>query len=223
MAIDGLGPALIKQLVERGLVKSPADLYRLTREDLVGLERMGEKSAANLLAAIEASKERPWDRLLFGLGIRFVGSRVAQILAGHFPNLRALMASGEEELTAIPEIGPKVAASIRRFFAEPQNQGVVDALEAAGVNIGGKEKKEEGGSKPLAGKAFVLTGTLTRFTRSEAKELLEGLGAQVRGSVSAKTDYVVVGANPGSKLAKARELGIPLLTEEEFERLLADG
>jgi len=221
MAIDGLGPALIRQLVERGLVKNPADLYRLTREDLVGLERMGEKSAANLLAAIEASKKRPWDRLLFGLGIRYVGSRMAQLLAGHYPSLRALMAAGEEELTAIPEIGPKVAASIVRFFAEPQNQAVIAALEKAGVNTGGKGEEREAGPKPLAGKAFVLTGTLARFTRSEAKELLESLGAQVRGSVSAKTDYVVVGANPGSKLTRARELGIPVLTEEEFEKLLA--
>ena len=221
MAIDGLGPALIRQLVERGLVKTPADLYRLTREDLVGLERMGEKSAANLLAAIEASKKRPWDRLLFGLGIRYVGSRMAQLLAGHYPSLRALMGAGEEELTAIPEIGPKVAASIVRFFAEPQNQAVIAALEKAGVNTGGKGEEREAGPKPLAGKAFVLTGTLARFTRSEAKELLESLGAQVRGSVSAKTDYVVVGANPGSKLTRARELGIPVLTEEEFEKLLA--
>jgi DNA ligase (NAD+) len=222
MAIDGLGPSLIKQLVKRGLVKSPADLYRLTRDDLLGLERMGEKSAANLLTAIEASKDKPWDRLLFGLGIRFVGSRVARILADHFPNLQALMAAGEEELKAIPEIGPKVAASIRRFFAEPQNQLVIKGLEEAGVNSGGKEEQGETRSQPLAGKAFVLTGTLAGFTRSEAKELLEGLGAQVRGSVSAKTDYVVVGANPGSKLDKARELGIPVLTEEEFEVMLAE-
>ncbi|HHY36982.1 MAG TPA: NAD-dependent DNA ligase LigA, partial [Firmicutes bacterium] len=128
---------------------------------------------------------------------------------------------GEEELTAIPEIGPKVAASIVRFFAEPQNQAVIAALEKAGVNTGGKGEEREAGPKPLAGKAFVLTGTLARFTRSEAKELLESLGAQVRGSVSAKTDYVVVGANPGSKLTRARELGIPVLTEEEFEKLLA--
>jgi len=221
MDIDGLGPALIKQLVERGLVQSPADLYSLDREELLELERMGEKSANKLLRALKESKERPYDRLLFGLGIRFVGSRVAQILASKFASLAELMAAGEEELMAIPEIGPKVAASVRRFFAEPRNRRVVAGLLAAGVNSGAAGQGE-GEPQPLAGKAFVLTGSLSRYTRGEASRLIERLGGQVRGSVSRKTDYVVAGSDPGGKLDRARELGVPILTEEDFVQLLEE-
>lgn len=221
MDIDGLGPALIKQLVERGLVQSPADLYSLDREELLELERMGEKSANKLLRALKESKERPYDRLLFGLGIRFVGSRVAQILASKFASLAELMAAGEEELMAIPEIGPKVAASVRRFFAEPRNRRVVAGLLAAGVNSGAAGQGE-GEPQPLAGKAFVLTGSLSRYTRGEASLLIERLGGQVRGSVSRKTDYVVAGSDPGGKLDRARELGVPILTEEDFVQLLEE-
>jgi DNA ligase (NAD+) len=221
MNIDGLGPALISQLTEKGLVKNPADLYGLTLEQLLQLERVGEKSAQNLLAAIAESKQNPWDRLLFGLGIRFVGSRVAQILAEHFPDLQALMAAREEDLLAIPEIGPQIAASIVSFFAEPQNRSVVAALQEYGVNMGNNKEEKAAETLPLAGKTFVLTGSLAKHSRSEATALLQKLGARVVGSVSKNVDYVVAGEKPGSKLERAQSLGVKILTEQEFSDLLA--
>jgi DNA ligase (NAD+) len=219
MDIRGLGRALVEQLVEKGLVRNVADLYRLKAEDLVRLERMGPKSAANLLREIEASKKRDLGRLIFALGIRHIGERAGKVLAAHFGSLARLMAATAEELTAIPEIGPKMAASLRTFFSEPRNRQVVEALVSAGVNAVAQTATPGGG--PLAGKVFVLTGALKGYTREEATARIEALGGRVASSVSRRTDYVVAGENPGSKFEKARELGIRILNEDEFNRLLA--
>ncbi|BCV25426.1 MAG TPA: NAD-dependent DNA ligase LigA [Firmicutes bacterium] len=217
--IDGLGPALINLLLERGLIKDVADLYHLQAEELAELPRFGAKSAANLLAALAASKTRSWDRLLYALGIRYVGATVAKTLAAHFPDLRSLMAAGREELTAIPGVGEKVAASLVDFFAEPRNRETIERLAAAGLNMSGRRRERAG---PLSGKTFVLTGTLAGFTRSEAQAAIEERGGRVTGSVSRATDYVVAGEKPGSKLDKARALGVPVLSEEEFKKLLEE-
>ena len=218
MDIRGLGRALVEQLVEKGLVKTVADIYTLKREVLAGLERMGPKSAANLLSEIEASKKKDLSRLIFALGIRHIGERAGKVLAGRFGSLERLMAATEEQLTAVQEIGPKMAASIRSFFTEPRNRAVIKELAEAGVNIRSYDTGAAAG--PLAGKVFVLTGTLAGFTRDEAAERIESLGGRVASSVSRRTDYVVVGENPGSKFDKARELGVTILDEEGFNRLL---
>ncbi|NHM28288.1 NAD-dependent DNA ligase LigA [Desulfofundulus sp. TPOSR] len=219
MDIAGLGPAVIGQLLAAGLVRDPADLYTLRLEDLVPLERLGKKSAQNLLEAIEKSKSNPLYRLIFALGIRHVGERAARILAQRFGSLDRLSRATYEELVAIPEIGPKIAESVITFFAQEQNRRVLEKLAAAGVNTR-QEPEEEPGDKPLAGKVFVLTGSLSHFTRQEAQELIERLGGRVSSSVSRKTDYVVVGENPGSKYDRALALGIPILREEDFRRLV---
>ncbi len=217
MNIDGMGDALVNQLTARGLVGNVADIYRLTKADLLSLERMGDKSAQNVLDEIAASKKLPFERVIYGLGIRFVGERTAQFLAEHFGSMDALMDAGEEELEQVEEVGPRIAGSIREFFAEPKNRELVKRLREAGLTLSGKKK--ERGTK-LAGKTFVLTGTLVRHTRDGAKKLIEDLGGRVAGSVSKKTDYVVAGNDAGSKLDKARDLGIPVLGEEELEALL---
>ena len=217
MDIMGLGPAIIGQLLDRGLVRDPADLYGLRFEDLVNLERMGPKSSENLLAAIAKSKENPLHRLLYALGIRHVGERAAKILAGRFGTLERLMRAGYEELVEIPEIGPKMAESVVSFFAEEKNREIIKKLAAFGVNM--REGEGAAQQKPLAGKTFVLTGALQRYTRQQAQDLIESLGGRVSSSVSKKTDYVVVGEDPGSKYEKAVALGVKILREEEFERL----
>jgi len=217
MDIDGLGEALVDQLVDRGLVKSVADLYALTQEDLIHLERMGEKSAANLLASIEASKQRPLARVLSGLGIPFVGERTAQILADTFGSLDAIMRADEETLQRAEEVGPKVAQSIRHFFHEQRNRELVERLRAVGLRFT-QEKPKSGG--PLAGLTFVLTGTLPHMTREEAKARIEAAGGKVSGSVSRKTNYVVAGEEAGSKLEKARQLGVPVIDEARLLELL---
>ncbi|MBE3585718.1 MAG: NAD-dependent DNA ligase LigA [Thermoanaerobacter sp.] len=219
MDIAGLGPAVIGQLLAAGLVRDPADLYALRLEDLVPLERLGKKSAQNLLEAIEKSKSNPLYRLIFALGIRHVGERAARILARRFGSLDRLCRATREELLATPEIGPKIADSILTFFAQEQNRRVLEKLVAAGVNTR-EEVVDEPGYKPLAGKVFVLTGTLEHFTRQEARELIERLGGRVSSSVSRKTDYVVVGEEPGSKYERALALGIPILREEDFRRMV---
>jgi len=221
MDIRGLGRALVEQLVEKGLVKSVAEIYALEQKDLAELERMGPKSAANVLREIEASKKRDLSRLIFALGIRHVGERAGKLLAAHFGNLERLMTASEEELTAIPEIGPKMAASIRAFFAEPRNRTVIKQLVVAGVNTVSLEARAATG--PLAGKVFVLTGALEGFTRDEATVLIERLGGRVASSVSRRTDYVVAGEDPGSKYDRARKLGVTILNEEDFKRLLGEG
>jgi len=229
MDIDGMGDAIVAQLMASGKVKSLADLYRLAAEDLAPLElegekarrRLGGKVAARILENIEASKQKPLSRLIAGLGIPFVGERTAQFLAASFSSLDELMSADEERLMQVEEVGPKVASSIRRFFAEPHNRELVERLRQAGLNFRSAEKKVEGG--PLAGMTFVLTGTLPSLTREEATRLIESAGGKVAGSVSRKTSAVVAGAEPGSKLDKARELGIAVWDEAELRRRLAPG
>ncbi len=218
MNIEGMGDALVAQLTERGLVKNVADIYNLTKDDLLSLERMGEKSAQNILAEIEASKKLPLERVIFGLGIRFVGERTAQFLAEHFGSMDALITASQEELEDVNEVGPRIAESIHEFFAEARNRELVKRLREAGLMFAGK--KRERGTK-LAGKTFVLTGTLTKYTRDQAKKMIEDAGGRVSGSVSKKTDYVVAGSDAGSKLDKAKELGVSVIEEQEMEKLLA--
>ena len=217
MNIEGMGEALVNQLTERGLVKNVADIYRLTKADLLTLERMGDKSAQNVLDEIEASRKLSLERVIYGLGIRFVGERTAEFLAAHFGSLDDLMKASVEELQEVNEVGPRIAESIHEFFAEPRNRDLVDKLRKAGLQFEGVKKQR--GTK-LAGKTFVLTGTLATYSRDEAKEMIEDAGGKVTGSVSKKTDYVVAGADPGSKLDKARELGVNVIGEKELEELV---
>ncbi len=217
MNIDGLGEALVNQLTERGLVKNVADLYKLKQDDLLQLERMGEKSADNVLAEIEASKKLPLERVIYGLGIRMVGERTAQFLAEHFGSLDAIMNAKAEELEEVNEVGPRIAESIVEFFSDEHNRKLVNDLRKAGLTFAGQKKIK--GTK-LAGKTFVLTGTLERHTRDEAKKMIEDAGGRVSGSVSKKTDYVVAGSDAGSKLDKARELKVNVIGEEELETLV---
>ncbi len=220
MDIAGLGPAVIGQLLAAGLVREPADLYSLRHEDLVALERLGPRSARNLLEAIEASKSNSLARLIFALGIRHVGERAAKVLAARYKSMEALMAAREEDLVAIPEIGPKIAAGIVGFFAGKENRWVLEKLVQAGVNTrDANDGTGEGG--PLSGKVFVLTGTLESFSRQEAREQVEKRGGKVASSVSHNTDYVVAGEKPGSKYEKAVALGIKVLNEGEFKEILA--
>lgn len=219
MDIEGLGERYVDQLLSLGLVTSVADLYQLTQKDLFRFERMGEKLAENLLTAIEQSKSRPLARLLFGLGIRHVGEHLAKVLAQQFGSLIALERASLDELRAIHEVGPQVAQSVVNFFASPRNREILDQLLAAGV-APQEEVKRSGG--PLAGKTFVFTGTLLRFGRKEAQERVEALGGRASGSVSKKTDYVVAGDEAGSKLEKAQELGVTVLSEDQFEQLLKE-
>jgi DNA ligase (NAD+) len=220
MDIEGLGEKLVDQLVERGLVHGVADLYDLTFEQVAGLERMGEKSAENLLSALEESKSTTLARFLYGLGIREVGEATARALAQHFGDLPAIMQADEETLQSVPDIGPVVARQIAAFFHEPHNRDVIGKLQAAGVHWPKAERRAR--AAPLAGKTFVLTGTLAAMTRDEAKGRLQALGAKVAGSVSAKTDYVVAGAEPGSKLDKAHTLNVAVLDERQFLELLGE-
>jgi len=217
MNIEGMGDALVTQLTDRGLVKNVADIYKLTKADLLSLERMGDKSAQNVLDEIAASKKLPLERVIFGLGIRFVGERTAQFLAEHFGSIDALEKATEEELQDVNEVGPRIAASIVEFFQEKRNRDLVDALRTAGLTLKG-EKKQRGTA--LAGKTFVLTGTLNQYTREQAKQMIEDAGGRVSGSVSKKTDYVVAGSDAGSKLDKAKELGVAVIDEKEMEKLL---
>ncbi len=198
-------------------MKDVADIYKLTKDDLLKLERMGDKSAENVLKEIENSKTLPLERVIYGLGIRMVGERTAQFLAEHFGALDAIETAGEEELQQVEEVGPRIAKSIVEFFAEPKNRELVEELRAAGLTLRGKKK--ERGTK-LAGKTFVLTGTLATYSRDEAKKMIEDAGGKVTGSVSKKTDYVVAGADAGSKLDKAKELGVAVIDEKEMEKLV---
>jgi len=255
MDIEGLGPAVLSQLLAAGLIRDAADLYGLTgREDeLAALKssvrsggrlrerRMGEKSASNLLGAIQTSKERPLHRVLHALGIRYVGARVSRVLARHFGTMSALGAAGVAELTEAPEVGEKIAAGVSGFFAEPRNRELIERLKRAGVNMsepGGAVRRTEAADgplqtelfgpgappadaeSPLAGKTIVFTGALKRLSRGEAEELVESLGGRAASSVSAKTSFVVAGAEAGAKVDKARELGVPVLGEAEFWALV---
>ncbi|SDY15905.1 NAD-dependent DNA ligase LigA [Thermoactinomyces sp. DSM 45892] len=219
MNMDGLGERVVTQLFQAGLIRGIADLYTLTREQLLALERMGEKSAQNLLEAIEASKKNSLEKLLFGLGIRFVGAKGAKILAQHYLSLDAIMDATEEELIELEEIGVKMAGSIVAYFANPEVRQTIEQLREAGVNFtytGGLIRTAEVEESPFSGKTVVITGTLETLSRSEAGELLETLGATVTGSVSKKTDYLIAGEKAGSKRDKAEKLGISILDESTF-------
>lgn len=217
MDIEHLGPAVVESLVSAGLVKGPGDLYQLKAEDVQALERMGKRSAEILLTAIEKSKSAGLGRLLFAFGIRQVGQKAAKVLAARFGTLDALMAATEEELTAVPDIGTITAQSLLEWFASPQSRHLIETLREAGVSF---ESTEAPVGEALAGKTFVLTGTLPNLERKEAAALIEAQGGKVSGSVSKKTSYVVAGEAAGSKLKKANELGIPVLSEEELLQLL---
>jgi DNA ligase (NAD+) len=242
MRIEGLGPALVDQLVEKGLVTKLDHIYRLRREDLVGLERMGEKSADNLLAQIETSKSRPLGSHLFALGIRHVGERAARALASAFGSMSRIAAADREALEAIPEIGPVMASSIRAFFDGPANRAMLDrfretglacyreetgAVRVSGAAGGAAVSSVEGAvdaagaGNVFAGKKFVLTGALASMTRDEARERIESAGGRVVSSVSSRTDYVVTGEDPGSKLAKAASLGVAVLDEAAFLNMIS--
>ena len=217
MDIDGLGPAVINSLIENDLVKNAADLYTLKVEDISPLERMGKKSAANAVAAIAKSKDNDLWRLIAALGIRQVGDKAAKVLASHFGSMDAIVAATEEELTAIDDVGPITAGFIRSWMDSPQSRDLLARLKEAGVNMVDRTEKVDA---RFAGLTFVLTGALTKFTRDEATEMIELRGGKASGSVSKKTSYVVAGENAGSKLTKAQDLGIPVLTEDEFLQML---
>jgi DNA ligase (NAD+) len=219
MDIEGLGEKLVDQMVEGNVIKTLPDLYRLGLNALASLDRMADKSAQNVLAALEKSKHTTLPRFLFGLGIRHVGEATAKDLARHFGKLDAIMEASEEQLLEVPDVGPVVAQSIHLFFQQPHNREVVEQLRACGVTWEEGEPAARA-PKPLAGKTVVLTGTLPTLTRDEAKDMLEAAGAKVAGSVSKKTDYVVAGAEAGSKLDKARELGVAVLDEQGLKDLL---
>jgi DNA ligase (NAD+) len=221
MDIEGLGEKLVEQLLDRGLVQTPADLYWLAQTDLAGLDRMADKSAENLLQAIEASRARDLARFIFALGIRNVGEQTAKDLARYFGSLDALMVAEGEVLQQVPDVGPVVAESMRAFFAEPHNQAVIERLRQAGAWQDGEAQARMGGD--FQGKVFVLTGTLPNLSRDAAKALIEAQGGKVTGSVSKKTDFVIAGAEPGSKFIKAQDLGIRILDETSFLDLIDTG
>jgi DNA ligase (NAD+) len=218
MDIDGMGDALVDQLLNRGLVHNIADLYQLTADQLLELERMGKKSASKVIKNIDESRSQPLARVLNGLGIPFVGERTAQILADHFGSLDAIAAASAETLQKVNEVGPKVARAIREFFAEERNRELIERLRAAGLRFTGPKHAKKAG--PLTGLTFVLTGTLPTLKREEAKERIEAAGGKVAGSVSSKTNYVVAGEEAGSKLDKARELNVPIIGEAALLAML---
>jgi DNA ligase (NAD+) len=218
MNIDGLGEKIVDQLVEQGLVRDVADLYSLKVEKVAALERVAEKSAQNLLNEIAASKQNSLSRLIYALGISFVGERTGQLLAGHFSSLEEIANAKEEQLEEVAEVGPKVAAAIAEFFSEPANLQLIKKLNKAGVHP--TVEKREVKSDKFAGKTFVFTGGLANRSREDATEIVKQHGGKLSGSVSKKTDYVVVGSDPGSKHDKAKALGVSILTEKDFEKLL---
>jgi DNA ligase (NAD+) len=217
MDIDGLGVKLIDQLVDAGLVKDVADLYTLRREQLIELERMADKSAQNIIDAIEGSKEKPLSKFIFALGIRHVGEHISEVLAQDFPRLDDFFHLSEEDLTKVEEVGPEVAASVIRFFRDRKNRESIERLKRAGLKVIEAAVKKKG---KLADKTVVFTGTLSSYGRDEARSLVESLGGKTTSTVSKKVDFVVAGEDPGSKLDKAKELGIKILTESEFKKLI---
>jgi DNA ligase (NAD+) len=219
MNIEGLGESLVARLIADGLIASYADVYRLTSERLEQVERMGRKSAANLIAQIERSKTRDFWRLVYGLGIRHVGERGAQALAGAFGTMDALLDASEDQLRAVSDIGPVVAAAVHDYFAQPSNRKLIAELKDLGLKMAAP-LTSAGAPGPLSGKTFVLTGTLNTMSREQATEAIQSLGGKVTGSVSKKTDHVVAGADPGTKLAKAEALGISVLDEAAFRKLV---
>jgi DNA ligase (NAD+) len=218
MNIDGMGEALVDQLVDRGAVRNVADLYDLKIGDLASLERMGVKSAGNVIVNIDRSRQNPLPRVLTALGIRFVGERTAVFLAEAFGSMDAIERASLEELQMAEEVGPKVAEAVVQYFSEPGNRELVDRLRKAGLQFAHAATRPRGG--PLLGKTLVITGTLPTLSRDEARQLIEQAGGKVSKAVSKKTSYVVVGEDDGSKLAKARDLGVCTLTEEELRALV---
>ncbi len=218
MDIDGLGVKLIDQLVDKGLVKDVADLYSIKKEELIALERMASKSAQNIIDAIEKSKTKSLGKFLFALGILHVGETTAEDLSSHFPRLDDFLLLSEEDLMKVEGIGPEVSASVVRFFRDKKNRESIERLKKAGIKLIESRAREKG---KLAGKTFVFTGTLTSYGRDQARNVVESLGGTTASSISKKVDFVVVGEDPGSKADKAKELGIPTLTEEEFNRMIA--
>jgi DNA ligase (NAD+) len=219
MDIEGIGDKIVGRLLESGVIRDAADLYSITKDQLLELERFADKSADNLLAAIAASKRPPLERFLFALGIRHVGEFVARVLTRRLGSVRTIGAASLEELTAIDGVGPVIAESIFKFFHEPHNLKVLEKLEKAGVR---PVVEKQARSSALEGKTFVFTGGLKGFSREKAKEMVESLGATAASSVSKKTSYVVAGADPGSKYDKARTLGVTILDEEAFLKIVAE-
>jgi DNA ligase (NAD+) len=219
MDIEGLGEKLVDQLVEKGLIRDYGDLFYLSRDLLIPLERMAEKSADNLIQGLEQSKKTTMSRFIYSLGIRHVGEHLSGLLAGRFGSLKALMEVSEEELTSIREVGPQVARSLRTFFDHPGNRGVIEKLLAAGIVFA---EKQVATNLPLAGKTFILTGKLAGVTRDQAKKQIEDRGGKTANQVSSKVDFLIAGEDPGSKLTRARELKVPVLSEEDFLRLLKE-
>jgi DNA ligase (NAD+) len=222
MDIEGLGEKAIVQFVEAGLLHNVADVYDLkdNQPEILELERWGKKSVDNLIAAIEESKKQPFNRLLFALGIRFIGESTAKILANNFRNIDALAKASLDELTAVFEVGDKMAESITHFFADEKQLKIIERLKAKGLNFEQEVKEKDESSQHLANMTFVLTGELDSMPRTEAKKRIEELGGKMTGSVSKKTNYLVAGSNPGSKYAKAEKLGIKILNEKDFLLLL---
>lgn len=218
MDIEGMGEKLIDQLVDKHVVRNLDNIYDLTPEPLAELERMGEKSARNLVSAIEESKKRPLSRLLNGLGIRHVGAHVAEVLAAHFGSMEALQEASVEALCEVSEVGEVVAREVRNFFETEENRALIASLRAHGLTLN-ETRAAAGGPQPLAGKTVVVTGVLKRYSRETIEDRIKRWGGRASSSVSKKTDFVLAGENPGSKLAKARELGVPVLTEDEFDAL----
>lgn len=219
MNIEGLGPQIINLLMENNLIHDAADLYYLKFEDIVNLERMGKKSAQNLIDAIERSKGNDIDKFIFGLGIRYIGSKAAKNLAKYFKKIDNLLKSSYEELIQVEEIGDKMAQSIISFFKEEHNKNLIEKFKNAGINFELLEK-EDNKNKIFEGLTFVLTGSLSRYTRKEAESIIESLGGKVSSSVSKKTNYVLAGEDAGSKLKKAQELQIKIISENEFEDMI---
>jgi len=218
MNMDGLGRRLLEQMVDKGIVEDPADLYFLDKEALMKMDRMGDKLAENLLAAIARSRTPDLANLIYGLGIRNVGYHLAGVLAKTFKSINNLAEQGVEELTKVHEVGPIVAQSLHTYFQNPKNLEILDKLKRGGVEFPAEEVEE--GEAPLAGKTFVLTGGLESLTRDEVRSLIQGRGGRVSSSVSKKTDFVVVGKDAGSKLDKARKLGVNTLNEDEFKKMI---
>jgi DNA ligase (NAD+) len=222
MDVDGLGEKIVDQLLTGGLVHSPADLYKLTVEQFADLERLGEKSAKNLVSALDKSKQTTLSRFLYALGIRDVGEATATALANHFGSIETLQDASEEAIQEVPDVGPVVAAHVHTFFQQPHNREVIQALRDSGVHWPAQKARAVAAEGPLTGKTFVLTGTLDSMSRDQAGDRITALGGKVTGSVSKKTHYVVAGAEAGSKLQKAQELGVAVLDEAAFLKLLAE-
>jgi len=219
MDIDGMGEKLVAAMIQGGLITDVADIYRVSKEDLLQLERLAEKSAQNLIDAIETSKSRPLPRLLVALGIRYVGEQTAELLASHFGSLGALMNASQEEIEDVEGIGPKIAEAVFAYFQEPANREVIEKLRAAGLRF--EAERTEPSDSALAGRSFVVTGTLEHHSRLQIEARIRDLGGNVTDNVSRKTDYLLVGAEPGSKVRRAQQIGTRIIDEAEFEKLAA--